>query len=165
MPKRNKLVPLNPEQFYSDFPGLNKGNHTVSSPAGDTYNCIAFVVGDKDNWWWPPEYADAIMGRRFVFWPLKVKDDEPNYTIDNFVAALATERFTPCENGILEKGIEKIALFGDANRVRHAALQLTNRNGRWKSKMGDNVDIEHELRAVEGDIYGKLLIFLCRPRR
>jgi hypothetical protein len=59
--------------------------------------------------------------------------------------------------------MEKIAIFADATgSPTHAARQLTS--GRWTSKLGEAEDIEHELRAIEGDIYGTVVAILKRPR-
>lgn len=47
-------------------------------------------------------------------------------------------------------------------RVKHAARQMPN--GLWRSKMGKSVDIEHELAAVEGPLYGTVVAFVHRRR-
>jgi hypothetical protein len=53
-------------------------------------------------------------------------------------------------------------LFADAAGIpTHAARQLTS--GAWTSKLGNAADIEHELRALEGEIYGVVALILKRP--
>jgi hypothetical protein len=53
-------------------------------------------------------------------------------------------------------------LFADAASVpTHAARQL--RSGAWTSKLGISEDVEHELRALEGEIYGVVALILTRP--
>lgn len=59
---------------------------------------------------------------------------------------------------------------GDTTRIwsardpRHAARQLPN--GRWTSKLGDHVDIEHAaLDAVGGDFYGEPAVFMRKPTK
>jgi hypothetical protein len=76
--------------------------------------------------------------------------------------AYRTIGYRKCENGDLESGFKKIAVFVDAAGVpKHAARQLAN--GKWTSKCGDNVDIEHELDAVGGGTYGEVSLFMkCR---
>jgi hypothetical protein len=37
-------------------------------------------------------------------------------------------------------------------------------SGRWTSKLGNAEDIEHELRALEGEIYGAVALILKRLR-
>jgi hypothetical protein len=55
----------------------------------------------------------------------------------------------------LESQYEKVALFAKDGRVTHAARQLPS--GRWTSKLGSDVDIEHELYAIEGEVYGTVV--------
>jgi hypothetical protein len=62
----------------------------------------------------------------------------------------------------LEPGLEKIAIFAKGGRPTHAARQLGS--GRWTSKLGRAEDIEHDLRALEGEAYGAVAFFLQRPR-
>ena len=163
MARSPKIVIDDPEQFYKDFPQLTTANHRPTSPATDEYNCVGLAIKDVDNWWWPKSYPDARMGARPVQWMLPYDADETRReSIVEMLKALATRGFSPCENGEIEAHLEKIAIFGVGERVTHIATLPRNRHGRWKSKMGDNVDIEHELRAVEGPPYGIFLMFLSR---
>ncbi|MCI0637958.1 MAG: hypothetical protein L0Y72_23715 [Gemmataceae bacterium] len=41
----------------------------------------------------------------------------------------------------------------------HAARQLPT--GRWSSKLGPSEDIEHDLHALEGEIYGTIALKLA----
>ena len=62
----------------------------------------------------------------------------------------------------LEPGKCKVAIYADANRKpTHAARQLPS--GWWASKLGTAIDIHHELSALEGPAYGKVVIVLARP--
>jgi hypothetical protein len=68
----------------------------------------------------------------------------------------------PCDNETLELGVEKVALFADADSMpMHAARQLAN--GRWTSKLGFLEDIEHDLHDVSGEAYGTIVVVLRRP--
>ena len=76
--------------------------------------------------------------------------------------------FEPCENGDYEEGFEKIALYvNQRNNVTHAARQKPS--GKWISKLGVNIDIEHgsanslEDEGLTDDEYGKVIRFLKRP--
>lgn len=92
------------------------------------------------------------------FWPLAAPREE---TIKAFVAAFATRGFTRCENGEVEAGYHKIAIYAKNSRPTHAARQLPD--GRWTSKLGSSEDIEHHtLGAVEGDVYGSVAVFVRR---
>ena len=85
-------------------------------------------------------------------------------------AAFATAGFASCADGVLEEGIEKVALYGIEDTFMHAARQLPN--GRWTSKLGVSYDIEHDLDALTssanagGEVqYGEIAAFMARPRR
>jgi hypothetical protein len=83
-------------------------------------------------------------------------------TVPAFLAVFATLGFAVCDDEELESGFEKVAMFVDADDVpTHAARQLPT--GRWTSKLGEWEDIEHELHALEGDLYGALAMLLKRP--
>jgi hypothetical protein len=78
-------------------------------------------------------------------------------------ATVATFGYTPCEGVDLEAGVEKVALYATADgRPTHMARQLPD--GHWTSKLGEQVDIEHELHALAGELYGSVVRLLHRPR-
>jgi hypothetical protein len=139
--------------FEDLFPKLHSGNYTITSPASRKYNCIAWAMGVTQEWWWPE--GDP---KDFV-WPTNATRAR---TITAFCEALATVGFGPCTSEEIEAGAEKIALFADPqSRPTHVARQLAT--GRWASKLGLLEDIEHELRDLEGDAYGTVVLFLKRP--
>lgn len=141
--------------YDSDFPNLRKsGFHRTSEPA--YYNCVAHVVGDFKRKWWPGEYAPYWS---IDFWPENVPKEE---TLTAFVLALATVGYEPCNDGVLEAGIEKVAVYALNGMVRHMALQ--HQQGSWRSKLGSDEDIEHSLDGLEGPAYGNVIAFLKRPR-
>jgi hypothetical protein len=82
-------------------------------------------------------------------------------TLDAFVAAFATLGYVPCSGEEPENGFEKVALFARGGMPTHAARQLSD--GRWTSKLGLREDIEHDLHAVSGDLYGTVVLVLKRP--
>lgn len=132
------------------FPQLSRSTKPAS-PATTTYNCIAWALGITDRWWWP-QNPDA-------YWPLACPEE---VTIRAFQSVFAVCGFEPCDDGRLENGYEKISLYAKGDQPTHAARQL--RSGRWTSKCGQNVDIEHKLRELEGEEYGQVVIYFCRPR-
>jgi len=145
-----------PEANYDrDFPDLKKlGFRRTSEPAYQ--NCIAFVVGDGKRKWWPGEYHP---GWSLDYWPNGVPQEE---SVGAFVQALATEHFEPCLDGSREEGFEKIAIYALGAEVRHAARQ--EEDGTWRSKLGEDEDIEHTLDGLAGPLYGKVVAFLRRQR-
>lgn len=135
------------------FPKLNAGNHRVTSPPTDQYNCIAWAAGAADKWWWP------IGDPNLTHWPVGVPKEE---TITAFLAAFATFGYSKCDTAELESDFEKVALFAGPDGIpTHVARQLPS--GNWTSKLGALEDIEHALTDLEGTEYGTVVGFLKRP--
>jgi hypothetical protein len=134
------------------FPGLQGTAYRVTSPPDPAYNCIAWAVGLTRGWWWPfTSHPDG-------YWPPGVVEA---VTLDAFRDALATRGYAPCQDETHEPGFEKVAIFADAHGTpTHAARQLST--GRWTSKVGFAEDIEHDLRDVEGQIYGTVVLVMKR---
>ena len=142
------------EPLMSLFPGLRTAFYRITSPADPNYNCIAWAANDSSSWWWPHEGAPPPV------WPSTAARE---LTLDAFVAAFRSLGYVLATEESLESEIEKIAVFADETGApTHAARQL--RTGQWTSKLGQAEDIEHELRAIEGEIYGKVALILKRPR-
>ncbi len=140
------------------LPNLRLGGYRVTSDADRRYNCIAWAVGDTERWWDPVNPNG--------YWPKGVERGE---STDVIQAGLRTAGFESCEDGELEDGVEKIALFEHEGEFTHVARQLEN--GRWSSKLGKDCDIEHELMMVENVAgpwaayrYGTVVAFMSRPR-
>lgn len=136
------------------FPLLDPTNYSVTSDATDEYNCVGWAANEIDpGQWWPlpdaPEY----------FWPPGARRDE---TLEAFIEGFGAIGFRVCEDGDLEPGIEKVAVYATRGVPTHVARQLAN--GRWTSKLGEWEDIEHAtLRDLSGGIYGQPALFLSRP--
>ncbi len=110
-------------------------------------------MGDTRRWWWPGRDTSK------EYWPPGVPRER---TREAFVAVFATVGYTVCEGEPAEACHEKVALFADEDgRPTHAARQLPN--GRWSSKLGKAEDVEHELRALEGTLYGRVVLLMKRP--
>lgn len=134
------------------FPRLNRRNYEIKSPGTPAYNCIAWAADSTDRPWWPL--------RPNWHWPAGVVSQE---TLDAFISAFATLGYEPCDSPALERGREKIAIYADGRRPKHAARQLPS--GVWTSKLGEAEDIEHAaLDLLEGASYGRVTAILCRPR-
>ena len=145
------------------LPGLEASEYQITSDATDEYNCVAWAVGEDDRWW-SHEVDDEY------FWPDRAPRSEG---VESYQAMFALYGFAECDNGDLERGVEKIALFADEGRFKHVARQLDS--GRWTSKLGADCDIEHELEALRSwpDTwpryrsyrYGEVVGFMQRPLR
>jgi len=141
------------DDLHRLFPELAASTYQITSQIDLCYNCIAWAADDTERKWWP--FAYPPMG----YWPDGV---DRNETVECFIAAFATLDYSTCENGDLEHGFEKVAIYADGADVTHMARQLPS--GVWTSKLGDLEDIEHaELEAIVCDIYGEPVQFLKRP--
>lgn len=135
------------------FPGLRETTYAETSPVDVSYNCIAWAAGDSKRWWEPDSFNQ-------YFWPTNATR---SYNLGAYVEAYATIGYARTDSHALEPGIEKIAIFAAPDgRALHAARQLPT--GRWTSKLGPNVDIEHDLQALEGQRYGQVAAILQRLR-
>jgi hypothetical protein len=117
------------EQVRVALPRLTTENHLETSPGSWQYNCVAWAAGVTDAWWWPTP------GR---YWPADVPHEE---SLAAFVAAFATLGYEPVATLALEPGVEKVAVYALDQRPTHASRQLPS--GRWTSKLGPAIDIEH----------------------
>ena len=140
-----------------ELPHLTDHNCEITSPATRRYNCIAWAAKDVVRWWWP----DPM---NIGYWPPNAPRD---VTIAAFLRAYGTLGFALCFDGVLEEGIEKIALYGKgpagAEVPTHASLQLED--GQWTSKIGPFEDIKHATpQLVDGPAYGTAICYLARPR-
>ncbi len=79
-----------------------------------------------------------------------------------FVSAFGQLGFQLCSDEGLDPECEKVAIFARDNVPTHAARQLPA--GTWTSKLGESVDVEHELADLTGDVYGQVACLLQRPK-
>lgn len=153
------------------FPELTDGNHSVTSDPDDEQNCIAYAADDLIRWWWPNLERKSLPSNfvipRYYYWPPGCPDEE---TVEAFVAAFKTVGFEECDkmdDGTLEKGYQKIAIYALSENGKdipqHAAKQSPVRNGKWRSKMGMDEDIEHDLAALFGPEFGRVVKIMCKP--
>ena len=140
--------------IQESFPGLRESEFRVTSPVDPGYNCIAWAAGDVLHFWWPDPFDE-------YYWPI----DAPRVpTLAAFIQAYAAVGYERCDSDQPEEHYERVAVFVNATgSPTHAARQL--RSGRWTSKLGQHVDIEHDLRDLEGEKYGKVAVFLKRANR
>ncbi|HEX5105105.1 MAG TPA: hypothetical protein VFV87_14900, partial [Pirellulaceae bacterium] len=77
-------------------------------------------------------------------------------------AAFQTIGFSLADSGACGPGVEKVALYQRGGEYTHAARQLPT--GKWTSKLGKFVDIEHDATDdVGGGVYGEVFAYLKRP--
>jgi hypothetical protein len=143
-----------PASLEDKLKNLKGTQYSITSPRTRFYNCVAFAASETRRWWWPTVFS---------YWPENVPREE---TLQAFILAFRTLGYNPCEDGELESGFEKVAIYADEDKVpSHMARQLPS--GVWISKCGRMEDIEHEtlaaLEGSKGEGYGKVVQFLRRP--
>lgn len=141
-----------------DFPNMTLDNHIVKSPESTEYNCIAWACGRKDTRLWPAAAPDYE-------WPTGVLNEN---SVDALVDLFRSCGYEPCNDGVLEAGYSKVALYAWQGTPTHAARQL--RSGKWSSKIGqDCEDIWHDNPSVvetdRGPRYGRVVAYMRRPRK
>jgi hypothetical protein len=139
------------DPLFLHFPRLSIGGYRITSVATPRYNCIAWAAYRDYQFWWPDPNA---------FWPPGVPLEA---TLTAFETAFATLGYTRCNNDSLEFNFEKIVVYAKMGIPTHAARQLSN--GRWTSKLGKDVDIEHASPdALSSNQYGSPVLMMRRPR-
>jgi hypothetical protein len=139
-------------------PLLNDQTCRETSPAVRRYNCIAWAAEEDFRWWWPDPVG-------LSYWPANIARDE---SVPTFIMAFQTLGYELCDDGTLEEGLQKIALYGRAQAsgdfvATHVSRQLPS--GEWTSKMGPLEDICHqEPHHVSGPAYGQVVCFMSRKR-
>lgn len=145
------------------FENLKDGEFEITSPFDAKYNCIAHAAGDDSKWWWA---IDKNIAGNDVFWFNNIPSQA---ILENFILAFGKLGYEPCENSEFEETFEKIAIYVSTKDEIHApkgtpthmARQLSN--GKWTSKLGQDVDISHDtLQSIEGTIYGEVKQILKR---
>lgn len=140
--------PLPQDERSKDFPNLTDENHLITSVATENYNCIAWAYEVSNRRMWP--------GTQDYHWPSPVAGPDDLRTL---MQLFLNAGYDECENGELEEGFKKIAIYMNQEGPQHAARQMES--GRWTSKLGSGEDIEHDtLEALEGECYGKAIVFL-----
>jgi len=140
------------QKIEEQFPFLANCGYRITSAQDSGYNCIGYAAGDNEHWWQPgPGY----------YWPDGVVEDE---SIEALVSVFAALGYDICDNRDIESGYEKIALYGDQDCYTHAAKQ--EMDGKWKSKLGNWEDIEHNsLDGLRGKDYGKVICIMRRAHQ
>jgi hypothetical protein len=139
---------------HPEFPNLVNG--IKSSEADEKYNCASFAAGNTTKFWDP--FMGAFGGD--YYWPPKARKGRG---VECFIEAFQTIGYELCSDGELDPSCEKIVFYLDDNRiVHHVARQLAD--GRWTSKLGQNVDIVHTTpECLVSDSYGKPRCYMHRP--
>lgn len=133
------------------FPKL-KGKDIDLSPKDFNNNCLAFALGDKNNWWEPP----AQYG--FYYWPPGFSQDT---TIETVEEIIRLHGFTVEMEPSGTPKTDSIAIYGEHGHWKHFAKFA---DGVWSSKLGEGHDVDRiDHLDLEIADYGKCVKILSRP--
>ena len=132
------------------FPNSIDEPFIAKSPFDPRYNCIGWACGSKSKFW-PNTYGYTLPNGI----PAKLH-------INSFVELFKSRGYEECDDGELEKGFLKIAIYVDSNdKPSHAARQLPS--GVWTSKLGFAQDIEHSIHSMANGQYGDVKKYMKKP--
>lgn len=140
------------------FPKLRTGGYDRKSQRDTRYNCVAFAVGDFNNFW---QYMGPWKTKGY-YWPPNLRDD----SLESWVEVFRIHGYERCESADFEPGVEKVAIYVDSDgETTHVAKQDVGL-GKWASKLGRGHDIVHDslelLAGEEGDEYGRVAVIMQR---
>jgi hypothetical protein len=141
------------EDIEADLPLLRRGqNYAEASKWNFDYNCLAFVLGDYENWWEPP----GLYGH---YWPPGFRED---VSVETVTKIIKLHGFVVEHAPDIPPLTESIAVFAKGEDWEHFAKFA---NGVWSSKIGEDHDITHSsLQVLEGDLYGRVVKILSRNK-
>ncbi len=136
--------------ILDEFPNTRIEPFVLTSHVDVNYNCIAWAAEDTTRWYEPDPDG-------YYYWPNEV---EREYKVEAYINLYKHLGYERCETSDLEEGFLKIAIFANNNMPTHAARQLEN--GKWTSKLGRNIDVEHSMFSMENGFYGQVIQYMRR---
>lgn len=131
------------------------GDYEQRSDPDQNYNCIAFAIGIRHEWWWPS-------GRSDHYWP---KCAPLEVSLHAFISVLEGAGYRLCVDGRRQRFYERVVLYAKNGEPKHAALQEKS-TGMWLSKLGPYHDIAHRsVDDVGGEDYGEVVCYMRRRSR
>jgi hypothetical protein len=136
----------------TSFPHSEIDPFILTSPEDANYNCVAWALGDTENWWEPDED---------YFWLEGLDFDDTLQTVQRLFEHFGFEAIT---HPNWENQLEKIALYSnDGIFCSHIAKQTID--GNWTSKLGVSFDVNHSLTTLKEGIYGYPAVILQKQKR
>lgn len=83
--------------------------------------------------------------------------------MEAFEDCLKASHWERTEDRSVQPDLKKIALYASVvdGQPTHAARQLAT--GAWTSKLGEELDLTHELHELEGPAYGTVVAIYAKP--
>lgn len=131
--------------FEKDFPKLSSPLSKKTSEPTQQYNCVAWAFEDNTRWWWP---------KRGGYWPTAYTGRTVQEAFEDLLAAGGWE---PTGTQTFESGFKRIAIYSKLQdgQPTHVARQLLS--GLWSSKLGQDMDLTHDLQDLAGPTYGTMI--------
>ena len=130
------------QKLIAAFPNLSGEDFEIVDQPSDSYNCIAYAADDTSQRW-DPNTDD--------YWPPWAPKNDRIESLKQVFAGLGYEE---CEDNRIEDGYQKVALYEEHGKAKHAAVHMPN--GRWRSKLGYGPVIEHRSpESLSGGMYGE----------
>jgi hypothetical protein len=146
-------VDLTVQRIEREFPGLKGTAYRIISAVDKRYNCHDFAVHDLQRW---HDHNKASP----LAWPPGVPT---NGDVASYRARYQYYGFVE-SSGDYDPQFEQVAVFGrEDGTVEHSARRIGP--DLWASKLGKGHDIEHELQALQGMLYGAVLFYMKRPKK
>jgi len=134
-----------------EFPNSLTEPFVATSPKDFKYNCIGWACGTKTRMW-PNMYS--------YYWPPGIPTIED---VNSFIELFQSKGYEVCDNGDLEKGYLKVAIYAyHDGKPSHAARQLEN--GKWTSKLGVHQDVSHSIFSMSDGDYGNVVHYMRKPK-
>jgi hypothetical protein len=133
-----------------DFP-LLRGTAYDLSDEDFNYNCLAYALGDKSQWWEPPKGPEQ-------YWP---PGFSPDLSVETVVSIIKTHGFIVDSDTVGTPETDAIAIYAEGDEWTHFAKFS---GGSWSCKLGDGHDvIGVKLENLVGTLYGNVVKVLRRP--
>ena len=134
-----------------DFPAMIGMEYELSDEDFN-YNCLAYALGDRSNWWEPPKGPGQ-------YWPPGYPNDVSLETVESIIK---DHGFTVDSDTTRTPETDAVAIYAEGNERTHFAKFST---GFWSCKLGEGHDVVGvPLEPFEGALYGKLVKVLSRPK-
>jgi hypothetical protein len=135
----------------ADFPSLKNKDYDLSDEDFN-FNCLAYALGDHQQWWEPPKGLGN-------YWPEGFPDDVTVRTVESIIRV---HGFTVEIEVTSMPEASAIAIYAQGEEWTHFAIF---KNGNWSSKLGDGHDVMRvNLEDLEGSLYGSVIKVLSRPK-
>ena len=157
----------NKKLIIAKFPNLvGDASFKVIDKSSPDYNCFAWAANHSDIFWTPlPRDKRPFHDFDGVSynWPFDAAEDTKLTTMIGLFSKLG---YKVCDNGSIEEGYRKVALYGTNDEITHASRQFVTGNdrGKWSSKLGQWFLIRHGAPStIEGKEYGDVITYLRMP--